>query len=284
MKKKIFAVILSLVMASVIFTGCNKSAGTSDEATSIPGKADEAKGTITIACTGSYAPYAYQDKKGNAAGYDVAVMSEVAKRLGYEVNWVTTQWDSLLVGLDSGKFDVAVNQLYTNNDRKKLYNMGNVPYNESVQKLVVAADSNIVTLDDLKGGTIATSVGSAEALLLENYLKKHKGAYKIAYLEDSANSTQQIVNGRVQATLNDPVNQGQQIKENNLQDKLKIVGDPLEINYVYAAFQKNDEGAALRDKFDKTILELVKDGTLKKLSLELLGDDYASKVPDGVIK
>lgn len=69
----------------------------------------QARGTITIAMEGTWAPWTYHDESDTLVGYDVEVGTKIAEKLGVEPQFVEGEWDGLLAGLDAGRYDIMVN-------------------------------------------------------------------------------------------------------------------------------------------------------------------------------
>lgn len=84
-------------------------------------------------------------------GFDIEVMDAVAQRLGVEVEYVATPWDSMFAALGAGRFDIVANQVTSNPERKQLYDLSD-PYVETGGVLVVAEDNpqDIQSLEDLE--------------------------------------------------------------------------------------------------------------------------------------
>ena len=81
----------------------------------------QAKGTITVAMEGTWAPWTYHDENDNLVGYDVEVATEIAKKLGVEPQFVEGEWDGLLAGLDAGRYDIMVNGVDITPERAEKY-------------------------------------------------------------------------------------------------------------------------------------------------------------------
>lgn len=106
---------------------------------------------LRVGTEGVYAPFSI--KQGDDfTGFDVEVMKAVGERLGVEVEFVATPWDSMFAALAAGRFDVVANQVNVNPEREKLYDLSD-PYVDTAGVLVVAEDNpeGIEELSDLKG-------------------------------------------------------------------------------------------------------------------------------------
>lgn len=277
MKKKIVSIMLCVAIAACALTGCGKEK--KEE------KTEKSEKTIKVACMNSYTPYAFVDEDGNPTGYDIDVMKEAAKRAGYEIEITATDWDSLFPGLDSGKWDCVANQITRTEEREDLYTMGKVPYYMNSMKLVVKADSDVTGIDTLKGAKIDAIVGDYATGLLEDYLEENSGAFEIVYSEGTmAMFLEDIINGRVAGNVNDPFTINQTAKENGVEDQIKIVGDDLFTDYIFAAFAKNEAGEKMRDDFDAALKEMIEDGTLSELSNKYFNYDYNTTLSEGVVE
>lgn len=118
---------------------------------------------LRVGTEGVYAPFSI--KQGDDfTGFDVEVMKAVGERLGVEVEFVATPWDSMFAALAAGRFDVVANQVNVNPEREKLYDLSD-PYVDTAGVLVVAEDNpeNITKLSDLKGKRAAQNLTSSWA-------------------------------------------------------------------------------------------------------------------------
>ena len=84
----------------------------------------KSKGTITIGVDASYAPNEFLDTDGQTViGMDVDVFNAVAQQFGLKTEWVPAKFDSIIVGVQSGKYDVGVSSFTLNDKRKQQVNM-----------------------------------------------------------------------------------------------------------------------------------------------------------------
>ena len=150
-------------------------------------------------------------------------------------------------------------------------------------KVVLLTDAT--GIDDLKGAKIDCITGDYATGLLEDYLKENPGAFEIVYTEGTmAMILEDIVNGRVAGNVNDPFTINTTAEENKISDKVKLVGDELFSDYVFAAFAKTDEGAQMRDDFDEAIQSMIEDGTLEEMSNNTFNYNYNGTLKDGIVK
>lgn len=112
------AALLAAVMAMSALTACGGRSGTSD--TSAAGEALDGSKTLRVAMECAYAPYNWtqpDDKNGAvpiadsnefAYGYDVMMAKKIADELGYELEIVRLDWDSLIPAVETGKVDCVI--------------------------------------------------------------------------------------------------------------------------------------------------------------------------------
>lgn len=273
LKKFVLGSIAAVVLAACGGEGSNSASSTPAQSGSASGSLIERinnKGTITVGTEGTYAPFTYHDKDGKLTGYDVEVTRAVADKLGIKVEFKETRWDSMMAGLKAGRFDVVANQVgLTSPERQATFDKSE-PYSWSGAVLVVRKDSNIKSIDDIKGVKTAQSLTS-------NYGEKAKAAgAELVPVDGLAQSLTLIEQKRADATLNDELAVLDYLK-NKPDAGVKIVwsapadekvGSGLIVN------KGNDEALA---KFSTAMTELKADGTLKKLGEQFFGKDISVK-------
>ena len=273
LKKFVLGTIAAVVLAACGGEGSNSASSAPAQSGAASGSLIERinnKGTITVGTEGTYAPFTYHDKDGKLTGYDVEVTRAVADKLGIKVEFKETRWDSMMAGLKAGRFDVVANQVgLTSPERQATFDKSE-PYSWSGAVLVARKDSNIKSIDDIKGVKTAQSLTS-------NYGEKAKAAgAELVPVDGLAQSLTLIEQKRADATLNDELavldylkknpNAGVQIVWSAPADEK--VGSGLIVN------KGNDEALA---KFSTAITELKADGTLKKLGEQFFGKDISVK-------
>ena len=92
-------------------------------------------GVLTIALEGGYEPYSYLGF-GELQGYDVDFIYRFCREYGYEPVFYEINYDAIAAGLESGKFHVGANLLYTD-ERESSIEMSD-PYDTLAIKAVVA--------------------------------------------------------------------------------------------------------------------------------------------------
>ncbi|NRD79735.1 transporter substrate-binding domain-containing protein [Bacillus sp. BRMEA1] len=280
--KKTYGWSLLLLFTLFLINGCSHSSNSSeDTATSEPIKSIQAKNIqqIIVGTSGTFPKVTYFNENQKLTGYDIELVKEIDKRLpNYQFTFQTMDFSNLLLSLSTNKIDFVTNEMEKNKERSQKYLFNKEPYAFWKTYIIVAKTNQqpIRSLDDLKGKKVLTSATSAEANLLETYNKEHHNAIQIVYTNGASNDTvSQITSGRVDATLGADFS----LSLIDPQGKLKIVGDSLASNGVYFVFRKNDpKEQQLADQIDQALSQIKKDGTLSKLSVKWLGQDYTTNL------
>ncbi|AOY55787.1 MAG: hypothetical protein RI933_1211 [Actinomycetota bacterium] len=219
---------------------------------------------IKIAAESAYPPFAY--KVGSKfRGYDIEVAEAVAKKAGYKVKWVASQWDGIFAGLKAKRWDAIANQVTIRADRKALYDLS-LPYTSSRYVVITRKDDTRVTkIEDIKGLIAAGSATSSFADEARKY-----GA-TVEVVEDNASRFALLTQKKVDIIINDSLWALDYIK-NNRDANVKIAAYFGEPSLQGFAFRKNSGYVA---KFNKALLALKKDGTIKKIGVKYFGKDVS---------
>jgi len=258
---KTHSIILTALLVTTLLSGCDK---TSDNAAS-------AEKSIRVGATGLSFPTSYK-KDGKLVGFDVELTEQIAKDLHYRVEWVNADFSGLMGQLEGGKLDTVSNAVAITPARREKYDFSG-PYSYYGSQLVTSSsNTNINTLDDLKGKTIAGVLGSNHVANLKKVFAEN--TVTIRTYENRDGAMTDAMNKRVDAYVNARPILLAEIKEKNL--PLKLVGAPLVVEPVGYPFHKDDKGRALKTEFDRQIDVMRADGRLKALSIKYFGEDITS--------
>lgn len=111
-------------------------------------------GTVRIGMEGTFRPYGYHDSSGQLVGFEKEIGDLIARDLGVKAQYVETQWDSLIAGVDAGRYDLIINNLSATDERKAKFDFS-IPYAESQGKVGVAKDSPLRHTSEVSGHSAA---------------------------------------------------------------------------------------------------------------------------------
>lgn len=266
MKKKSFVWVMMLALALTLLGGCQAAKE----------KTPDAVRTVLVGTEGTYKPFNFKDEDGNLTGYDIDVLKEVDKRVeDLEFDFIAVQWDSLFLGLESGKYDMVADQLVKTPEREEKYQFCENSYFSALTYLIVREnEDSITTLDDLKGKKAGVSVATLYSNILEEYNAENNDAIEIVYYEGNITSIfQDLEAGRIDAAMNDKLILLDAV--NTLGLKIRITGEPLDARLCYHIFPQGEEGDKLCAKVDQALAEMKADGTLAKISIDWFGEDLS---------
>ena len=271
MKNRIFPALAAGVLALTTLTACGGGQPPqSEEKGGDLLAAIQAKGEIVVAMEGTWAPWTYHDEAGELVGYDVEVAQAVAEELGVKVSFAESGWDSLLAGLESGRYDIIVNGVEIDEARQEKFDFS-VPYAYNRTAVIVRGDNEeIQSMEDLEGKQTANTISSTYAAVAQKY-----GA-EVTGVDDLNQTFELLTSGRIDATLNADVSYHDYMRAHPEAD-IKIACLDPDPTQVAIPMRKGEESAALREAVDKALTQLSEDGTLTELSTKYFGVDISQK-------
>lgn len=121
----------------------------------------EEEGLIIAGSDIDFEPFEFIED-GVEVGFDIDLMNEIADRLGVDVEFVNTGFDTIITQLDAGEFDVIISAITITEERAETINFSD-PYFAANQALVVQVDSGIDGVDDLDGLDIGVQAATTGA-------------------------------------------------------------------------------------------------------------------------
>lgn len=262
--KKIGIIALSVIMIFTLFTGCGSSTtSNSNEDNSLQRVKDSGK--LSIGLDDSYPPMEFRNNKNQLEGFDIDLGKELAKKLGVKYNPVVTDFNGIILALQSGKFDAIIATLSITDERKKQIDFIG-PYINGGQIIIVkSSNKSITTKDDLKDKTVGVQLGSTG----EQAAGKISGVKEIKKYDKITEAFHEVSIGRIDALICDS-EVGEYYVAKDKKD-YAVLKDKLTKEPVGIGVKKKDK--KLQEALNKAIADLKKDGTLSKLSTKWFGYD-----------
>ena len=241
-KTLLLAVVIILTAA---FSGC--------------GKNDDSK-RFTVGFDADFKPYGYVENN-QYTGFDIDLAREVAKRNNWKIVLKAINWDAKDMELNTGSIDCIWNG-FTINGREDAYTWSS-PYVDNSQVVMVRAASPIRTLADLAGKVVAVQTDTPVMKALQENGKRAelgRSFKKLVISPNYNNAVMELEAGSVNAVALDIGVANEKVKTGNFR-----ILDEVVITEKYGiGFRKGN--TALRDQVEKTLKEMVADGTAKKIS------------------
>lgn len=273
--KKAIAMLLATVMCTAMLTGCGSDSATNESsqaaessvaetATATTEAADKTEGGVLVFGTNAeFPPFEYVGDDGEPDGFDVALIKAVGEKLGMEVQVENMEFDSLVSSIGN-RIDGAIAGMTVTDERKEQVDFSN-PYYEAVQFVIVSADSDIATADDLKNKTIGSQLGTTGMFLSEDI----EGATAQTY-NRAIDAVNDLVNGRVDAVIIDK--NPAEVFNTKFEGKVKII-DGAEFGFETEEYAiALPKGSGLVDQINQALEDLKADGTFDALVAQYIGE------------
>lgn len=116
-------------------------------------------GKLVVSTDPNYAPQSAQKPDGTYEGFDIDVATEVAKRLGVTVSFVTPKWEIITAGGWSARWDASVGSMTITADRQKVLDFSPAYYYTPAQ-MTASVASGITTIEGLAGKKICAGAST----------------------------------------------------------------------------------------------------------------------------
>lgn len=184
-------------------------------------------GKIIVGMDASYAPNEFLGSDGKTIeGMNVDIFNAVAAKFGVEAEYQNATFDTIILGVNAGKYDIGVSSFTINDERKQQVNMVSY-FNAGTQwatregnpddvdpdnacGLSVAVQSGTVQVDDVTARSEACEAAGDEAIDIQQF-------------ESQADATAAIASGRVAAGLADSPVMAYAVQQTD--GRLELLGD-----------------------------------------------------------
>ena len=246
--------IISILLMSILLMGVLAACGTTEKGTS---DNKEAK-VLKMGTSADYAPFEYIDtaKGEEPTGIDIELAKIITEKLGYKLKIQDMDFGGLISSLQNGQVDFVASAMSATEERKKSVDFSDIYYT-SKHIIVSKKGSGIQSVDDLKGKTVGTQLGSIQET------KAKELAKTIDLKVDSRNRIpeliQEIMAGRMDAAIIEDT-----VAKGYLAENPDVEGFTIEdADGGYAlAFPK---GSELTKEFNKELKALSDSGELDKI-------------------
>jgi len=224
-------------------------------------------GILLIALDPTYPPMEFEGIKQKVEGFDVDFGTEVGRRLGVKTEFVVMNWDGILAGLNSGRYDIIVSSMNITPDRAKVVDF--VPYFKLVQVFVTKVGQAVKTSDELAGKVVAVQADTTSHAFVEKEQKRGVKIKDIRAFKLATDTFAAIKSGHADVTvIDEPV--GRYYAKQEAQT-FTVSGEAMSAEPVGIAVKKADH--ALKAAIEQAVVDIQKDGTYKALSTKWFGKE-----------
>ena len=248
--KKLIGILLVACLGITCLAGC---AG--DNA------ADGGKDVLTMATNAEFPPYEFMED-GKVVGIDAEIAQAIADKLGKELKIENVDFDSLIPGVQTNKYDFVMAGMTVTDERKEQVDFTQT-YATGVQVIIVKEGSAITSADDLLKEGANNKIGVQLATTGDLYCTwdiEDEGLGTVERYNKGADAVMALNSGKVDCVVID-----------NEPAKVFVANNPglkiLDTEYItedYAAAVSKDNPELLAE-IDTALGELIADGTVASI-------------------
>lgn len=256
--KKVISIVMAVVLSlSVIslFAACGK-------------KETAEKDTLVMATNAAFPPYEFKNGE-DFAGIDVEIAGLIAEKLGLKLEIKDVDFGAIIGGVQTGKFDMGMAGMTVTDERKKSVNFSET-YATGIQSVIVPENSDIKTVDDLKGDG-SMKIGVQQDTTGDIYASDtvENGGYgedNVIRYKTGNDAVQALAAGKIQAVIIDNEPAKSYVSST---PGLKILETEFAVeDYAICVAKENTE---LLDKINNALKELKADGSIDKVISSYIG-------------
>lgn len=260
--------VLPIFVIVFLLVGCgNSEAGSTDSnASETDANADSsAEGqALIVGLDDTFPPMGFRDDNGDIVGFDIDIANEIGERLGYKMEFQAIDWSLKETELEAGNIDLIWNG-YTITPEREEKVLFSEPYMENSQMIVVPADSDIQSKEDLKGKVVAAQQSSSAVDAINNDDSSFPQDFangEVVQYPSNNDVFNDLINGRADAIVVDET-MGRYYMSLNEDFDYRVLEDNFGEEYYAVGMRKDDTD--FKKEFDQALQEMKDDGTYDEI-------------------
>ncbi len=221
-------------------------------------------GSLTFAMSGQYPPFNFVDESNQLTGFDVAVCSDIARRLGLQPRPISIAWDGIIAGLLAGKYDLICGSMAITEQRLRTVDFS-APYYRSGAQLFVPRGSSATSAADLAGKRIGVTLGTT----YEEWVRGNLPQVQVRTYKGVPAMVLEAATGRIDGFVTDRIVGAMAIEEKHA--PIRPAGPLLYEERMGIALRRGHAG--LRKAVNSALEKMRADGTYHQISLRWLKID-----------
>ena len=156
--KRIGFFVSVLVAASLVLSACGGGSTAANHLEAI-----KQAGVIKVGTSADYPPFESVDASGNKIGFDIDLMTEIAKRLGVKIEWVDMPFDSLIAAVQEGKIDASISAFNYSEERDQTIDFSDAYYtSEDAFTVAEGFAGTIANPEDVANFKVGVQTGTTQ--------------------------------------------------------------------------------------------------------------------------
>jgi polar amino acid transport system substrate-binding protein len=255
---------LAVFAVAVFAAGCGSS---DDNSTSGGGGGEK----LTVGSDVPYPPFEEFGKtKTEFKGFDIELMEAIAAKIGREVEFKDTSFDTIFRDLAQGKFDAVASATTITDEREETVDFTNPYYLPSAQSILVTkGTTGLESADDLAGKVVGVQQGTTG----EEYVEEEIDTKELRTYPQGPDTIPALKAGTIDAVVID-----RPVAENAIEADSGIEisgGIETEEQYGFVVQQGDEE---LLDEFNEALQEVIDSGEYKTIYTKW----FHKPVPPGI--
>lgn len=277
--KKLLSLLLALVMLLSFAACANDDTPPADgddqqqeeqngsESTTMNKLADiKAAGELVVGTSADYPPYEFHteiDGKDTIVGFDISIAQAFADELGVELKLVDMAFESLLISLQKGDFDLVMAGLTPDEKRAKTVDFTDVFFHNKQIVIIRAEDADkYVATEDMAGTTLGVQAGTVQETIAADLTDENK----VVKLKKFPELIMELKTGKVDGVCTNTMVASAYVSAHP--DLLcQDIGIVWENTGFAGAIQKGDNGEFMAF-LNETIAKLQEDGSIDRFVAE----------------
>jgi polar amino acid transport system substrate-binding protein len=271
-----FLKLTGALIAGIVLAACSKQEAAPAAAASAPASAPAPVAKVyTVGTDAAYAPFEFQNDKGEIVGFSVDLLTAVAAKGGFEVKFVNTPWEGIFNALGQGDRDLLISSITITDERKQTMDFSD-PYFDAVQLIAVKDNSKVTKFDDLKKLKVGVQTGTTGDEVVTKL--QGKTATTIKRFESTPLALKELEAGGVDAVVAD---NGVVIHyvANNPGSKFKTVADTKSFAPEQYGIAVKKGNAELLAMINKGVAAIKADGSYAAIYKKTFGTEPPAAAP-----
>ena len=199
--KRIGFFVSVLVAASLVLSACGGGSTAANHLEAI-----KQAGVIKVGTSADYPPFESVDASGNKIGFDIDLMTEIAKRLGVKIEWVDRPFDSLIAAVQEGKIDASISAFNYSEERDQTIDFSDAYYtSEDAFTVAEGFAGTIANPEDVANFKVGVQTGTTQdGWLTDTLVAKGKLPEENLFRYDRVDQAMlDLQNGRIEVMMSD---------------------------------------------------------------------------------
>ncbi len=256
--------------AALVFAACGGTEPAAEDAAA-PAEDAASGGTWTVGTEPAFPPFEAIGDGGELIGFDIDLMTAIGEQAGYDVQFESLPFDGLIPSLQAGTIDAAISGMTITEERAETVDFSRPYFRAGLAIAVAEDDTEISSIDDLAGKTIAVQIGTTGAEQAEGV----EGA-KVVTFDSAPLALQELANGNADAVINDGPVTLDAIASGNVAG-VKVVGELVTEEFYGIALPQDSENTQI---LNDALAELIANGTYSEIYQEWFGVEPDTDLPE----